>query len=120
MALRAACLAVVLLVAACAADPLPELFAGPRASQTDLVMPTERNSTDIFYAAASNGKAIRNSRVATASASFGPIIRASTVQRELPAERMILTLTGVRHYTAPVIGMFSPSYRITGDVEFVP
>lgn len=118
----AGAIAAVLLMAGCASDPLPEAFTGPKASLSDLVVPTGGNSVDIFYAAALDGKAIRNSRGATASASagLGPLIQSTTVRRDIPAQGAVVTIVGVRHYAAPILEMFNPAYRISGNVAFTP
>ena len=119
---RATFLLVVLLLSACAGDPLLDTHTGPTATLTDLIVPTGGNSVDIFYASAFNGQSIRNSRGATASASsgLGPVIRATNVRRRVPAEQVVVTIVGERHYAAPIIAMFNEAYRISGDVTFIP
>ncbi len=109
-------------LAACATNPIPEGYTGPRATISDSAKSLGTSSADLFVLSKVDGKSIHESIIGTRQANSGRGFYMSPVEvkREVPAQPAKYTLVGRRVYAAPILELTNKIYEITGELEFAP
>jgi hypothetical protein len=118
----AAVLAALIGLAACATNPIPEGYTGPRATISDTATSLGSSSADLFVLSKVDGKMIHESITGTRQANYGRgfYMAPVAVNREVPAQPAKYTIVGRRVYAAPILELVNKIYEITGELEFTP
>jgi hypothetical protein len=101
--------------------PIPDGYSGPLARVFDSLTPGNEMTTDIFYVAEVNGRAIPNSLTATRdnhgfSVTLSPVL----VNRQLPAQPSTFKIVGRTAYAGPVLSLVGKVYAVSGQTTFTP
>ncbi|HTQ13831.1 MAG TPA: hypothetical protein VMH86_08140 [Rhizomicrobium sp.] len=119
MSVRLPVMAVLLVLAGCVSDPMPEGYSGPRANIEDSYSPRSGDGANFFFVAQVNGKDVYNAlrRTIDVNNGNGFSLRPVVYARDLPAGPATLTIEGQSHYAAPIIALFSHNDDISGVVH---
>lgn len=119
---RVLLLAVLVLVAGCTTQPVPDGYTGPLARVNDTSMPRSGTSVDFFYLAEVNGRRIPNSVVNTRQANYGRgfSMTPAVIGRDIPAEPSMVRIMGRTEHAAPILALMNKVYQVSGETEFTP
>src|SRR5262245_45463426 len=100
-----------LLLAGCAAKPIPDGYTGPLATVSDTVVQTSGTSGQFFVLWGIEGGSVDDSITRTTNANSGRGLSMSAVQasRQIPARPTTVRLKGKIHYAAPILELMNPS-----------
>lgn len=116
--------AVLLLMglSACATNPIPEGYTGPRATIADSAQSIDMTGADVFTLTKVNGKIIHDSIVGSRQANSGRgfAMTPVAVKREVMSEPGKFTIVGRRVYGAPILELMNKIYEVSGEVDFAP
>ena len=101
---------------------IPDDYEGPVATIKDTAQRIDDGKADLFYLYSIDGKRIKNSRIESASASYGQGNNLVTVllKNKVPAQRHVLTIVGRTTYAMPMRALMGTVYEVKGDVVFSP
>ncbi len=113
---------LLVFLAACTHNPIPEGYTGPLATVTDTFSQRSGVSADFFVLTAINDRQIDDSIGGTRMANQGQGFsqRPVALSRLVPAQPAKFTLKGRRQYGAPILELVNKIYQISGDLEFTP
>lgn len=115
-------IAILLLGCQSTHSPVSEGYKGETARLEDSFSNASRTSAHFFVVSKVDGKAITDSASFSENSSEGQgrlVLRG--ISRPLEAnKKYTLTLVGRTAVSAPIVGMFSDTYLITGDVSLTP
>jgi len=106
-------------------QPVPDDYAGPTATITDVSYRISSSTAQVFAVAEVDGQAIHNSIFATREASgYGFGLRTVIVERKVPAQPLTLKLIATHVGRAPIVDLFSQAsgtfFSVEGVVTFTP
>jgi hypothetical protein len=114
---------VIAAMSGCATyNPIPDGYAGPRATLRDSVVAHSHSKADFFYVQEVDGHQIEDSRTKTLQVNYGRgmYMTPQVVERQIPARASSLKLVGRTEYAAPILTLTNTVYQVTGDVQFTP
>jgi hypothetical protein len=104
----------------CATSPIPKGYTGPTANITDSLEKRSVSQVGIFMVSKVNGRLIENTSGATARANQGMgmgFAFTKVVSRDVPAEKLTLTIEGLTQSASDFQAMFAKNYSVNGDIE---
>jgi hypothetical protein len=115
---------LALSVSACMSPggkPIPDGYSGPLARVFDSLNQRGETTTDIFYVAEVNGRAIPNSLTETrANHGLGVTMSPVLVNRQVPAQPSTFKIVGRTEYAGPVLSLVGKVYAVSGETTFTP
>jgi len=115
-------LLVLLGLAGCVTNPIPEGYSGPLSKIKDSAIVYSKSKADMFYVDRVDGKKIKDSRSKTIDDNYGqgfemvPVI----VERDVPSQLATFHIEGRTHYAAPIQVLMNKIFMVQGEVRFVP
>ncbi|HRQ59888.1 MAG TPA: hypothetical protein PLN31_20930 [Azoarcus taiwanensis] len=100
-------------------SPIPEGYAGPRATVRDSVVTHSMSKADFFYVSQVDGQKIEDSLINTRVANHGRglVMTPYLIERDIPAHTAALVIVGRTHYAAPILALTSTVYEVKGNVQ---
>jgi hypothetical protein len=114
--------ALLLVLAGCAANPVPAGYDGPLAVIANSARPLGRDGADYFLLTRVNGQFVDDAvaRVARPEPQNGDGMTPVMLERDVPARAATFTIRGRTKYRTPILDMQHDVYDVSGDVAFTP
>lgn len=99
--------------------PVPDNYKGPTASIYDSNRYLSAQKGYFFELNSVDGRTVTSSSEATRAANYGSGLSMAPVlkNREVPAKKSVLSISGVTAYAAPILSFGSKNLSIKGDVQ---
>lgn len=117
-----AVLAVTLCGCANYQHSLPEGYKGPVATIHDSAGPMESKKADLFFVTQVDGRKVKDSLTETIIRNQGRGFSLSPFMlvHDVPAKPILVSLSGITHYAAPILALTGTVYQVEGTVSFAP
>jgi len=114
--------ALMLALAGCATNPIPDGYTGPLASIADSARPLGRDGANYFVLSRVNGQMVDNrfARITKPAGRQDPRMMPVMLERDVPARPATFTIRGRTHYRTPALDMRNDVYDVSGEVTFTP
>lgn len=122
IAIATAVLAAALTGCAAYEHSLPEGYKGPVATLHDSSGPVESRKADLFFVTQIDGRKVKDSLTETIARNQGRGFSLSPfmLDHDVPAKPLLVSLSGITHYAAPILALTGKVYQVEGTVSFTP
>ncbi|RTL15057.1 MAG: hypothetical protein EKK52_21565 [Burkholderiales bacterium] len=101
---------------------LPEGYQGPVATIHDSAQSLESKKANLFFVTQVDGRKVKDSLTETIARNQGRGFSLSpfVLEHDVPAKPILVSLTGITHYAAPILALTGKVYQVEGTVSFTP